>query len=75
MYLYFFMATLYIVFAALMAADVSLTSFRLAEWFNGLVWLRVHLITLGALTEVFFGLLPIIAECRFADPAHWYPSS
>jgi len=68
MYLYFFMATLYIVFAALMAADVSLTSFRLAEWFNGLVWLRVHLITLGALTEVFFGLLPIIAAARAKRP-------
>lgn len=60
MNLYLLMTAIFILVAALMAADAALTSFTLVTWFNGLRWLRVHLITLGAMTEALFGLLPII---------------
>lgn len=60
MNLYFLMTALFVAVAALMAADAALTSFTLLPWFNGLRWLRVHLITLGAITETVFGLLPAI---------------
>jgi hypothetical protein len=54
---YFLMATLYLSLAVLVALDASLTSLNLLPWFNGLRWLRIHLITLGGLTEVIFGFL------------------
>jgi cytochrome c oxidase cbb3-type subunit I len=61
---YFLMVILYMSVAVLAALDSSLTSFTLVPWFNGLRWLRVHLITLGTLTEVAFGLLPIIVAIQ-----------
>lgn len=54
------MTAIFLLLAALMAADAALVSFTLLPWFNGLRWLRVHLITLGAMTETLFGLLPAI---------------
>jgi len=60
MNLYLLMTALFVTMAGLMAADAALTSYTLLPWFNGLRWLRVHFITLGALTETFFGLLPLI---------------
>jgi hypothetical protein len=57
MNLYLLMTAIFILMASLMAADAALTSFTLVPWFNGLRWLRVHLITLGAMTEALFGLL------------------
>lgn len=65
---YFLMAILYISLAVLTALDASLTSLNLLPWFNGLRWLRVHLITLGALTEVVFGLLPGLVAARTGQP-------
>lgn len=65
---YFLMAILYVSLAVLTALDASLTSLNLLPWFNGLRWLRVHLITLGALTEVFFGLLPGLVAVRVGQP-------
>lgn len=56
MNLYLLMTAIFILMAALMAADASLASFTLVPWFTGLRWLRVHFITLGAMTEVLFGL-------------------
>lgn len=68
MYLYFLMTALFMVMAALMAADSALTAYEILPWFNGLRWLRVHFITLGAITETAFGLLPALVAIRAAQP-------
>lgn len=65
---YLLMTILFVSLAALGSLDASLTSLNLAPWFNGLRWLRVHLITLGTLTEVIFGLLPVLAAGRAGRP-------
>ena len=65
---YFLMTVLYISMAVLAALDASLTSFQILPWFNGLRWLRVHLITLGTLTEVIFGLLPGLVAIQLGQP-------
>jgi hypothetical protein len=65
---YFLMALLYLALALLTALDASLTSFQLLPWFNGLRWLRVHFITLGILTEVAFGVMPLLAAARLDLP-------
>ncbi|MCA9934166.1 MAG: hypothetical protein H6662_19280 [Ardenticatenaceae bacterium] len=56
--LYFLMALLFVALAVLQALDASLVGLGILPWFNGMRWLRVHFITLGALTEVLFGVLP-----------------
>lgn len=61
---YLLMAVLYAFLALLTAVDASLTSGQIFPWFNGLRWLRVHLIILGILVEVLFGLLPLIVAAR-----------
>lgn len=68
MNLYFLMTALFMGMAALVAADAALTSFTLIPWFNGLRWLRVHFITLGAVTEALFGLLPLVVAIRAGRP-------
>jgi hypothetical protein len=51
--------TLLFSFAALLTAvDASLVSINLLSAFPALRWMRVHFITLGILTQLFFGLLP-----------------
>ena len=50
------MAILYFSMAVLVALEASLTSFTLLPFVSGLRWLRVHLITLGTLTEVVFSV-------------------
>lgn len=61
---YVVMSLVYASLAVLAALDSALTSFGLFPWFNGLRWLRVHLITLGVVTEVTFGLLPMLVAAR-----------
>lgn len=65
---YFLMTLLYASLAVLAALDSSLTSFNLLQWFNGLRWLRVHLVNLGVLAEVAFGLLPVLTAARARRP-------
>ena len=60
MNLYFLMTFLFIAVAGLTALDATLTSWTIIPWVNGLRWLRIHFITLGALTEMLFGLLPLL---------------
>jgi hypothetical protein len=69
MNLYFLMTFLFIFVAALGALDAALTSWTIIPWVNGLRWLRVHFITLGALTEMLFGLLPLLVAKRANRPA------
>lgn len=68
MNLYFLMTALFIVLAILGAVDAALTSYTILPWFNGLRWLRVHFITLGAMTEALFGLLPSLVAIRYGLP-------
>lgn len=68
MNLYFLMTALFVALAALMAADAAFASYTLLPWFNGLRWLRVHLITLGAITETVYGLLPALVAMRAGLP-------
>ncbi|MCC6605089.1 MAG: hypothetical protein IT327_17920 [Anaerolineae bacterium] len=68
MNLYFLMTFLFLSVAGLTALDAALTSWTIIPWVNGLRWLRVHFITLGALTELLFGLLPLLAARRASLP-------
>lgn len=68
MNLYFLMTAIFMGLAIIAAFDTTLTSWNILTWFNGLRWLRVHLITLGALTEAIFGLLPALVAIRASLP-------
>src|SRR5574338_650521 len=61
---YLITSVVFLLFAGLVALDSALISFQILPWFNGLRWLRVHLITLGALTEALFSILPVLAAKR-----------
>ena len=65
---YLLMTLLYIALAVLAALDSSLAGLNVLPWFNGLRWLRVHLITLGTLTEVIFAILPGLVADRAGLP-------
>jgi len=55
---YLITTLLYTFVAILMAADASFVSWNLLAAFPALRWVRVHIITLGILSQVIFGLLP-----------------
>lgn len=65
---YIVMAFLYIMVAVLMALESSFSSLSLLPWFNGMVWLRVHFITLGVLTQLVFGVSPILTAKHYGLP-------
>jgi len=65
---YLLVAFLYLALAVLGALDASLIHFGLFPSMAGLRWVRVHLITLGALTEFAFGVLPILVAARAGLP-------
>ncbi len=65
---YVLMTFLYLALAVLGALDASLVNFQFLPAFAGLRWIRVHLITLGALTEFAFGILPLVAAARIKLP-------
>jgi cytochrome c oxidase cbb3-type subunit 1 len=57
---YLITTVLYILVALLAAADASLVSLNLTSSFAALRWVRVHFITLGIVSQVVFGLLPVL---------------
>lgn len=57
---YLLTTLLYAFIALLVAADAWLISFNLIDTFIALRWVRVHFITLGILSQVIFGLLPVL---------------
>src|SRR5690606_17325270 len=62
---YYLMAILFASLAVLGALDNALSLFEIMPAYAGIAWLRVHFITLGALTEVVFGLIPgLVARYR-----------
>ncbi|RPI89053.1 MAG: hypothetical protein EHM40_21580, partial [Chloroflexi bacterium] len=57
----YLLTTLVFTFVALLAAaDASLVSLNLVSMFPALRWVRVHFITLGIISQVIFGLLPLL---------------
>jgi len=62
------MGLLYLALAALVAVDASLTSWNILEVTGALRWLRIHFITIGAVTQALFGLMPLIATARSGLP-------
>ncbi|MGZ9163815.1 MAG: hypothetical protein ACXW4U_01425 [Anaerolineales bacterium] len=57
----YLLTTLLFTFVALLAAvDASMVSINLVGAFPALRWMRVHFITLGILSQVIFGLLPLL---------------
>ena len=57
---YFLMTGLYLLLTALVTLDSSLSSLGWMPQLAGLKWMRVHFITLGVLTQLVFGLLPML---------------
>ena len=65
----YLLTTLMITFVALLAAaDASLVSVNLVSAFPALRWVRAHFITLGILSQVVFGLLPILVASLSKKP-------
>lgn len=65
---FFLMAALFAALAFLQAVDTALVKAGFTPAFAGLVWLRVHLITLGIMTETLFGALPRVVAWRQGSP-------
>lgn len=57
---YLLTTLLYIFVALLVAADASFVSWNFFTAFPALRWVRVHFITLGIISQVTFGLLPLL---------------
>jgi hypothetical protein len=57
---YLLTALLYTLVALFIAADSALINFTLLSAFPALRWVRVHFITLGLLSQIVFGLLPVL---------------
>ncbi len=66
--LYLVSAVFYLVTAFLMALDVALVNWGVIPGFSGMAWLRVHFVTLGFATQVFFGVLPRLQAARHNAP-------
>lgn len=57
---YLLTTLLYMFVALLVASDASLVSLSVFTAFPALRWVRVHFITLGIISQVAFGLLPLL---------------
>ena len=65
----YLLTTLLFTFVALLAAaDASLVSVNLLSAFPALRWVRVHFVTLGILSQVIFGLLPLLIASLSKKP-------
>ncbi|MBK8020402.1 MAG: hypothetical protein IPK19_02990 [Chloroflexi bacterium] len=65
---YLIVAFLHVALAVLGALDASLIHLDLLPIHGGLRWMRVHFITLGALTEIVFGVFPLLVAARTGIP-------
>lgn len=65
---YLLTTLLYTFVAMLIAADVSFVSWSLFTAFPALRWVRVHFITLGIISQVMFGLLPLLVATLSNKP-------
>ena len=65
---YLLTTLLYALVALFIAADASLVSVNLIGAFPALRWVRVHFITLGIISQVVFGLLPLLVASLSKKP-------
>ena len=65
---YLLTTLLYAFVALFVAADASFVSLNLVSAFLALRWVRVHFITLGIVSQVVFGLLPILVASLAKKP-------
>lgn len=65
---YLLTTLLYAFVALFIAADASLVSVNLIGAFPALRWVRVHFITLGIISQVVFGLLPLLVASLSKKP-------
>lgn len=65
---YLLTTLLYTFVAMLIAADASFVSWSLFTTFPALRWVRVHFITLGIISQVVFGLLPLLVATLSNKP-------
>ncbi|MCK6577635.1 MAG: hypothetical protein L6Q98_05970 [Anaerolineae bacterium] len=65
---YFVVTFLFVALAALGALDASFIHLDWLPLHAGLRWMRVHFITLGAVTEFAFGVLPLLVAVRLGAP-------
>lgn len=65
---YLLTTLLYTFVATLIAADASFVSLSLFTAFPALRWVRVHFITLGIISQVVFGLLPLLVAALSNKP-------
>lgn len=65
---YLLTALLYTFVALFVAADASFVSLNLVSAFPALRWVRVHFITLGIVSQVVFGLLPLLIASLAKKP-------
>ena len=57
---YLIMTFSYFAVAIVAALAASFSMWNILPWIQGTVWLRVHFITLGILTQLVFGAMPIL---------------
>ncbi|MCZ2289480.1 MAG: hypothetical protein LC138_11645, partial [Anaerolineales bacterium] len=65
---YFLMSLLYLFLVGLAALASVLSGLDIVPLFGSLKWLRVHLVTLGALAEITFGITPVLAAAARGLP-------
>ncbi|MDX9992273.1 MAG: hypothetical protein RBS68_09520 [Anaerolineales bacterium] len=65
---YLITTLLYVLVALLAAFDAALVSLGLTSPFVALRWVRVHFITLGIISQMIFGLLPILVAALTKKP-------
>lgn len=65
---YLLMTLLYLSLTVLAALASILTGLGIIPLFGSLKWLRVHLVTLGALSEIIFGLAPLLVAAAHRLP-------
>jgi hypothetical protein len=71
---FFYTILLYLLLAIIGAADAALTSYQLTPFVNGLRWFRIHLVTLGVVTQTVFAVTPALVASYAGKPrpkARW----
>jgi len=62
------MTFLFLLAAIFAALEASFSSWHILPWFNGMVWLRIHFITIGVMTQIIFGVTPILTAKHYHLP-------
>ncbi|MGE5140576.1 MAG: hypothetical protein ACM3JD_14005, partial [Rudaea sp.] len=65
---YLLMSLFYLSLAVAATVGSSLVTFDLLPAASALRWLRVHFITLGTVTQMLFGVLPVLAAAKAGRP-------